>query len=90
LDPKPPPTYGEVTRTSALSSPNSPASVVATPCAPWVESNSRTLGPGSQVAMQACGSIGLLCSIGVVYRWSTSTGAARSASSTSPSAVSVG
>ena len=60
---------------------------------PWVESYSVTRGPSSPVshrAMQACGSIGLLCSMGVVYVASTRNSAEASAASTSPSAVSGG
>ena len=46
--------------------------------------------PASQTATVVCGSIGLLCSSGVVYVSSSFTAAEENAPSTSPSSVSVG
>ena len=63
--------------------------VCATRKAPWFESYSVS-PPFSQTAIVACGSIGLLCSAGVVYVSSIVTSAVASAGSTSPSSVSVG
>ena len=89
LEPNPPPTYGVITWTRSGGSPNSVARSPRTRCGPWLES--YTVSPSSvQTAIVACGSIGLLCTAGVVYVSSTVTAAAASADSTSPSAVSVG
>ena len=57
---------------------------------PWVESHTVRLPSGSQAAIAACGSIGLLCVVAVVYVWSTVTSARASPAATSPWLVVVG
>ena len=64
LEPNPPPTCGEITRTAAASRPNACANVFCTLVTPWFESY-IVIRPSSQIASVACGSIGLLCSAGV-------------------------
>jgi hypothetical protein len=64
LDPKPPPTCGEMIRTCSGSSPKTSAIVARAGAAPCVESWIVSRSP-SHTAMLACGSIGLLCTAGV-------------------------
>jgi hypothetical protein len=64
LEPKPPPTCGETTRTSSSSRPNTLAIVVRTAVTPCVESYSVS-EPSPHTAVAACGSIGLLWSAAV-------------------------
>ena len=66
FEPNPPPTCLEMTRTSALGMPRTFAIVSRSADAPWLESNTVSRPPESQAASAACGSIGLLCSTGVV------------------------
>ncbi len=88
LDPKPPPTCSDRTRTDPASREKRLASSIATSMLPWLESTTSSRPP-SQRAVAACGSMGLWCSSGVVYRSSTTAAHAASRSSRSPFAVSV-
>ncbi|MNT66204.1 hypothetical protein D3C72_2042510 [compost metagenome] len=65
LQPKPPPTNGQTTRTFSAGMPSVPDTALRTPVMYWVESYSVSSSP-SQLAIVACGSIGLWFSIGVV------------------------
>ena len=87
LEPKPPPTCGLMIRSCSGSMPSIGARVCRAGCTPWVEVHSVSCSP-SQRAMVVCGSIGLLCSRGVEYRWSTTISAAASAASRSPVSMS--
>ncbi len=64
FDPNPPPTCGETTCTRSSSIAKTFAIARTTFQAPWLESYSVSPSP-SQTATVACGSIGLLCSVGV-------------------------
>ena len=88
LEPNPPPTCGETIRTALGSSPNAWATLSRTRAGACVVSYSVSRS-SSQTASAACGSIGLLCVVAVVYVRSTLTGAAANAASKSPSSVSV-
>src|SRR5581483_4049350 len=84
LAPNPPPTCGEMTRTWSLRRPRTSAIVSRSADGPWVESYTVRFPRSSQDARLACGSIGLLCRIGVVYVTSTRVAAAARPASTSP------
>ena len=90
FEPKPPPTCGECTSTCPAGAPNSFATVPATSDAFCVVVHSVSVDSSSHIAIEACGSIGTLCSGGVSYTASTEYAAAASADSTSPSEVSDG
>ena len=83
LQPKPPPTNGDTTRTLSAATPSVLAAVRRTPEMLWVESYSVSASP-SHAAMVAWGSIGWWLSSGVVYVASILVAARSMLSATSP------
>ena len=65
LQPKPPPTKGQMTRTLSFGTPSVLASVCCAPLMYWVVSYTVKRSP-CQRAMEAWGSMGLWCCMGVV------------------------
>ena len=77
FEPKPPPTWGEITRTRRGVETEGLRDRLARRSTRPGSSRTDVRPPPSQTAIVACGSIGLLCSAGVVYVSSTVTAAPR-------------
>ncbi|SAL88376.1 hypothetical protein AWB67_07584 [Caballeronia terrestris] len=85
LPPKPPPIYGEISRTLSLGMPSVCATSARLQSTIWFEVQSVSCSP-SQTAIDACGSIIACAWSGVVYIASSCTGALAKAPAKSPTA----